>query len=235
MSEANESAAIKPKDDFDSTDWRLIALILGIKFVLYVFAVQAFHIWADQPVPGGRFGWLEIWNRWDAESYLSIAEHGYSNDPDRRHLLNFYPFYPWTVRLFALILGNYHLSAVWVSTLASVAAGLLLRRLVELDHSTEIAERAVWFLFIYPTSYFLHAAYTESLFLALVLGSLLAARKARWVEAGVFGALVCLTRGPGIVIIPTLCIAAWQQYGKTRRISWSWLWILIAPLGYLVF
>src|SRR5258706_9089175 len=109
MNAANESTTAKPKDDFDATDWRLIALIVGIKLVLFVFAVQAFHIWADQPVPDGRFGWLEIWKRWDAENYLRIAEFGYSNDADHRHLLNFYPLYPWTVRLFALAIGDYHL------------------------------------------------------------------------------------------------------------------------------
>jgi hypothetical protein len=235
MSAANETIAAKPKTDFDPTDLRLVALIVGIKLVLYIFAVQAFHVWADQPVPDGRFGWLEIWKRWDVDNYLGIAEFGYANDAEHRHLLNFYPLYPWTVRAFALLIGNYFVSAVWISTLASVAAGLLLRRLVELDHSAKIAERAVWFFFIFPTSYFLHTAYTESLFLALVLGCLLAACKGRWAWAGILGALVCLTRGPGVVIIPTLCVEAWQQYRAMRRWNWAWLWIAVVPLGYLIF
>ena len=40
------------------------------------------------------------------------------------------------------------------------------------------------FLLIFPTAYFLHIGYTESLFLALVLGSFLAARTDRWWLAG---------------------------------------------------
>ena len=234
MSEANKTTEAKAryKLNISAADWRVISLILGVKLVLFIFAAQAFHVWADQPT-SGWFGWLEIWKRWDVESYLSIAEFGYSNAESRRHLLNFYPFFPLTVRFFALVFRNYYLSAMWVSTLASVAAGLLLRRLVELDYSAEIAERAVWFLFIFPTSYFLHAAYTESLFLALVLGCLLEARKDRWANAGMLGAMACLTRGPGIVIIPTLCVEAWGQYRATRRLRWAWLGIAIAPLGYL--
>ena len=42
-----------------------------------------------------------------------------------------------------------------------------------------VAMRAAWFLLIFPTAYFLHIGYTESLFLALVLGSFLAARTDR--------------------------------------------------------
>jgi len=235
MSVASETIAAKPRSDFDPTDLRLVALIVGIKLVLFAFAVQAFHVWAEQSVPAGRFGWLEIWKRWDADNYLNIAEFGYRNDAEHLSLLNFYPLYPWTVRAFALLVGDYFVSAVWISTLASIAAGLLLRRLVELNHSAQIAERAVWFLFIFPTSYFLHTAYTESLFLALVLGSLLAACKGRWAWAGLLGALACLTRGPGVVIIPTLCVEAWQQYRAKPRWNWAWLWIAVAPLGYLVF
>jgi Gpi18-like mannosyltransferase len=227
-----ETGAARRKEPiFTAADWRTIALILGIKLVIYVFAAQAFHVWADEPTPGW-FGWLDIWKRWDAESYLNIAEFGYSNAEDRRYLLSFYPFYPLVVRLFAFVIRDYHLSAVLVSTLASLAAGLSLRRLVEMDYSAEVAERAVWFLFIYPTSYFLHAAYTEGLFLALVLASLLAARKERWADAGLLGALACMTRNPGILIIPTLLVEAWRQYRVKRRWRWGWLWIAMAPLGY---
>jgi len=49
------------------------------------------------------------------------------------------------------------------------------------------------------------------------------------------GALACLTRGPGIVIIPTLCVEAWSQYRATRRLRWAWGWIAVAPVGYLLF
>ena len=56
----------------------------------------------------------------------------------------------------------------------------LLFRLVSLETSPAVGLRAVWFLLIFPTAYFLQIGYTESLFLAFVLGSFLAARTDRW-------------------------------------------------------
>jgi Gpi18-like mannosyltransferase len=93
----------------------------------------------------------------------------------------------------------------------------------------------VWFLFIFPTSYFLHIGYTESLFLALALGCFLAARTDRWWLAGLLGALVCGTRINGLLLVPALAVEALQVYRATRRWQWSWLWIAIVPLGTVVY
>src|SRR2546430_12512406 len=81
------------------------------------------------------------------------------------------------VRVVAVLNVNYLVSALIVSAIALIAAALLLRRLAQIDLSPEIALRSVWFFLIFPTAYFLHAPYTESLFLALAIGSIFAARK----------------------------------------------------------
>ena len=147
-------------------------------------------------------------------------------------LLVFYPLYPWTVRLFAFVTRDYLVSAFVVSTLASLVTAIVLLRLVELDYSKELAQRAVWFLFIFPTSYFLHIGYTESLFLMLALSSIYSARKQRWYLAGVFGALSCMTRANGLILLPVLVAEAAYQYWTTRRWQWQWLWIAVAGLGF---
>src|SRR5262249_59616967 len=96
---------------------------------------------------------------------------------------------------------------------------ILLRRLVQLDYPASVALRSVWFFLIFPTAYFLHVAYSESLFIALALACLLAARRERWWWAGVLGAFCWMTRGVGAVVVPTLAVEATQQYW-TRR-SWN--------------
>src|SRR6476620_5134641 len=151
-------------------DWSTIALILGIKVLLFTFAVQAV---ATLSTSHGT--WLEIWNRWDTRHYLRPAEHGYATSGDTRVSLVFFPLYPWLVRGAAFFVRNYMAAAFVVSGIASIAVGLLLQKLVRLDESEAVARNTVWFLFIFPTSYFLHIAYTESLFLALTLGCFLAA------------------------------------------------------------
>ena len=108
-------------------------------------------------------------------------------------------------------------------------------RLVKLDYSTQIAARAFWFLIIFPTSYFLHIGYTESLFLLLVFASIYAARTNRWVFAGIIGALACMTRANGLVLIPVLAVEAIHQYSGERKIQFSWASIALIPVGFLVY
>lgn len=211
---------------------RLIGIVVSIKALLFLFAIQSYQVLQNQRVVGVR-GWLEIWNRWDALNYQKLAQFGYSATGELQPLLAFYPLYPWTVRLFAFVTRDYLTSAFIVSTLASLVTAIVFLRLVELDYSKELAQRAVWFLFIFPTSYFLHIGYTESLFLMLAFSCVYAARKQRWLLAGLFGALTCLTRANGLVLLPVLTAEAAHQYWTTRRWQWQWLWIGVAGFGFV--
>ncbi|MDQ3198834.1 MAG: hypothetical protein M3Q46_06555 [Verrucomicrobiota bacterium] len=209
-------------------DWPIIALVLGIKALLLTFGVQA--VASFSPV---HPGWLEIWNRWDATHYLRLAETGYTASGEARVSLVFFPLYPWFVRIIGWVVRDYQVAAFVASGVASVAAALLLRRLARYDESDEVARHSVWFLLIFPTAFFLHIGYTESLFLALVLGCFLAARKERWALAGVLGASACLTRVNGMILLPALATEVTLQYWRTRRIDLRWLWLGLVPFGFL--
>jgi len=210
---------------------RLMVMILAFKALLFLFAGQSYQALSNQRIDGVRAR-FEIWNRWDAINYQKLAEFGYNATAEMRPRMVFYPLYPWIVRMFAFVTHDYLISAFIVSTIASLAAAILLHRLVALEYSKDMAQRAVWFLFIFPTSYFLHIGYTESLFLMLALGSVLCARKQRWLLAGIFGALACLTRVNGLVLIPALAVEAGHQYWTTRRWQWQWLAIGLIALGF---
>src|SRR6185436_11511778 len=199
--------------------------------LLFLFGTQSYQVLENQRVDRLR-GWLEIWNRWDALNYQKLAQFGYSATGDLQPLLVFYPLFPWTVRLLAFVIRDYLVSAFIVSTIASLVAAIVLLRLVELDYSRQLAQRAVWFLFIFPTSYFLHIGYTESLFLMLALSCVYSARKQRWLAAAIFGALTCMTRANGLVLLPVLVMEAVQEYWNTRRWRWQWLYIPLAACGF---
>lgn len=211
----------------DSETTLLILVLKGLVLLLAALSVQTLF---DQDE-----SWHTLWNRWDASHYLSLAENGYDATGEGRFSIVFYPLYPWLVRAVAFVCQSYFGAALLVSGAASICAGLLLRRLVELDHPAKVARLAVWFFFIFPTAYFLHIGYTESLFLALVLGCVLAARMQFWAVAGALGALACLTRVNGLLLVPTLLVEAWLQYRLTRRINWRWLWIAACGLGFAAY
>lgn len=215
-------------------DWSLVWQILAIKGLIVIFGVQIYYALLNKP--GGRWrDWLELWNRWDSIRYVRIAQFGYSGDGSDKNDLFGFPLFPWIVRLFSYVFQDYLISGFIVSGLAAVAAGLLFYKLVRIDYSDSIARNSVWFLLIFPTAYFLHINYNESLFIALAVGSLLAARREHWAIAGILGAFLCLTRVNGLVIIPTLLTEAFLQFRVSRRWQNQWLWLAVAPFGFGIF
>ena len=79
----------------------------------------------------------------------------------------------------------------------------------------------------FPTAYFLHVPYTESLFFVLIIGSLLAARRDCWWLA----ALSWTTCANGMVLLSTLAVEKAHQFWTTRR----WLWIALVAAGFGVY
>lgn len=215
-------------------NWSLVWTILAVKGVILIFGVQSYLTWMNKPIDKW-YGWLEIWNRWDSLRHIRLAQIGYAGVGSERADLIGFPLYPWLVRLFALVFQDYLISAFVVSGLALIAAGLLLHKLVLADFPDSTARNSVWFMLIFPTAYFLHINYNESLFIALTVGCFLAARQGNWSLAGTLGLLVCLTRLNGLVIFPALLVEVLLQYRTTRRWQREWSWILAAPLGFGIY
>jgi hypothetical protein len=194
-------------------DWIVIGWVLAIKVLLFVVAAKSYPILWNSHLNGAR-RWFEIWDQWDFGYYREIAESGYNSGDGS---LAFYPLFPWLLRLVAYVCKSYFFAGLIVSGIASIVAAVLFRRLVQLDYTASVALRSVLFLLIFPTAYFLHVGYSESLFLAMALGSILAARVERWWLAGVLGVFCWMTRGVGAVLVPTLAVEAAQQYWMRRK------------------
>ncbi|MDT7808388.1 MAG: hypothetical protein QOJ70_2201 [Acidobacteriota bacterium] len=217
-------------------DARTVALVLAVKALLLLFGVQAFVVGQNQRL-GSFYGWLSIWNRWDAPHYLDIARTGYVSDGVEARWIVFYPLYPWLVRAAAFVLRDELIGALFISALASIAAGLLLYRLARLDEPEEVARTAVFLMLIFPTAYFLHIGYTESLFLALAMGAFLAARSRCWWAAGLLGGLAAMTRVNGLLLLPALLFEARAEYaasGRTR-LPRGLAWLALVGVGFGVY
>jgi len=236
----------------DSNERLIIGLTLAIKvgvLLLGVIAWQAVH-GSHVDFPG-----LSLWDRWDAPHYTDLIVYGYQTD-DPGTLTNangyqqvypgelelyivFYPLFPWLGGIVNALIHAPVLSAFVVAGVASVVLGPLFYRLVKHDESPDVALRSAWFLLIFPTAYFLHIGYTEALFLALVIGSFLAARTGRWWLAGLVGGLAALTRINGLVLLLALPVEAATQWYMTppaeRRFRWEWLAIGLVGVGFGVY
>lgn len=151
--------------------------------------------------------------RWDTTWFLQIANDGYV---DTTHAA-FFPLYPFLARAAGLVFGSALVGGVLVSFACGVAALAVLHRLTALELGAEAARAGVWLLACFPAAFFLSAVYSESLFLALSLGSVYAARTGRWGWAGALGGLAAMTRSAGVVLLVALAVLWWQQSERRPR------------------
>lgn len=171
-----------------------------------------------EPVTEGwRGALLGMWQRFDTIHYQRIAASGYA-DPD---LVAFPPLYPLSMRLVATLLAGDTLLAGWlVSNVCALLAMVLLYRLAARLYDEAVARRSLIYLALFPTSFFLLAPYTESLFLFLALASCWLARQGRLGWAGVIGAACALTRFAGIFTFLPIVYELWKRRSPLFSVSW---------------
>jgi hypothetical protein len=185
--------------------------------------------------------------RWDSVWYLAIAHDGY-----REHTrAAFFPLYPVLIRAFGWIVGSDLVAGALISLGCMVIGLAVVHRLAELELGPERARAAVYLIAFFPMALFLSAVYTESLFLALSAGALLAGRQGRWALAGMLGAAASATRSTGLLLVAPLLLLflygprgdgraaevlarrgpRWPRYRPGPRIGW----IALVPLGTVAF
>lgn len=212
-------------------------ILLRLALSVYAFAATflfqvpppCFHHgvvdWTSMPVlyadglDGRLFG---VWERWDACWYLRIAEYGYEvGEPGTA----FFPVYPMAIRILApLFLGNVVLAALAVSAIGYIAAMAILHAMVTTDLDRDTADRAMLYLSVFPTAFFLFAPFTESVFLALALAALYCMRTKRYGYAVVAALLVGLTRPQGVLLgLPlaweTLLVLRDRRFAQGHRLA----------------
>jgi hypothetical protein len=144
---------------------------------------------------------VNMWARWDGGWYLDIAKHGYRFVSGKQSNVAFFPFYPYLVREIHHLIplsrdAGWLLVGIVVSNAALLVGLIYFYELVLLDCDRHTAARAVVYLCVFPTTLFLSAVYSESLFLALVISAFYYARTTRWLAAGALAAaaLHCAAR-----------------------------------------
>ena len=145
--------------------------------------------------------------QWDAVWFLHIAEHGY----DREETTAFFPVYPLVVRGVSEVLRSEVAAGVLVSLASGAVAVLVLHRLARPLLGEAGARDSVLLFTLYPIAFVFTAAYSEGLFLACAIGSLLAGTQRRALLAGLLGGLACGTRLVGLALLPALIVQLWPR------------------------
>ncbi len=174
--------------------------------------------------------------RWDSVWYLAIAADGYGGGAREA----FFPLYPLLVRVAGAPLGSALVGGALLSTALLGVALVVLHRLVALDHDRAVARNAVLVTALMPMSFFFSAVYSESLFLALSVGAVYAARRDRWAWAGVLGALAATSRSAGVLLlVPLAMIYLWgverPRLTTRRPLRGDAGWLGLVPLGLVAY
>ena len=138
---------------------------------------------------------LDGWARWDAAHYVALARFGYSTEnPSDGDGLGFLPLFSLLMRALVRISGAnptdgaYAVAGIVIANVCFVVAVALFAKLSGRILSGHTAVYPVMLLCLMPFSFFLNAAYSESLFLAIVLSTLLLALDGKWLGAGAVAA-----------------------------------------------
>jgi hypothetical protein len=229
---------------------RLVIMLTGVFAVLEIGRAPRTRGFdpAGLTMPFGYFGNLLAapFARWDSVWYLAIGQGGYpAGNPSRTA---FFPLYPILMRAVGLVIQSDLIAGVIISLACFLIALTLLYELVSLELDSERARVTVLLIAFCPMAYFYSAVYSESLYLALSVGCILAARHARWPLAGVLGLLAASSRNSGIMLIvpvlafflygprgdlpvPDFVRGGWRRVLPRYRLTWPACWALLIPLG----
>jgi hypothetical protein len=159
---------------------------------------------------------------WDGQWYSEIAGNGYALAGMDYSSVAFFPAYPLLGRAIMRVTGLGADVALSLASNALFLAALYLlaayvrRRYDDSDASLE--GFAVLAVAAVPTSFFFRAAYSESLFLFVVI-LFLTAMQRRWslpLVAAIVG-LATAIRPVGIALIPPLLLYAWESSGGMSK------------------
>jgi hypothetical protein len=203
---------------------------------------QTVHV-DGRPLSTSR-GVTNMFSRWDAGWYLSLARDGYHFVPGQQSNAAFFPLYPLLIRFVHTFSpgdsdGSWLNAGILVSNVMLLVGLTYLFLLVRMDFDAPTARRSVLYALVFPTTLFFSAVYTESSFLAVTVACIYYARKGQWWIAGLLAGLATVTRSPGVVVALPLGIEYLRQKDfKLRKLSWDVLALSFVPLalaGFLLF
>lgn len=193
----------------------------------------------------------EALRSWDGQWFLAIADGGYAGVPDglvdaygqrsAETPLAFFPGYPTVVRWFAAVDGSGGIGLVTAALTVTIVSGVFCSYgLARLGRRISGGSRRVGLILVAlfaaaPMSVVLSMAYSEAMFCALAVWSLVGLMERRWVLAGVCCSLAGLVRSTGAALVLAVCVAAVFAVVR-RQDGWRpWVGGLVAPVGLLAY
>ena len=168
----------------------------------------------------------------DGVHYLTIANSGYFGIG---LIQAFFPLFPLLMHFLHLIIDNLLLAGLLLAQVFALSSMLSFYYLVKIYYGQKIARRALLAMSVFVSAFYLRSLYNEGLFLTLVFGTFIAAKKGHFTYAGILAALASATRIVGIGLWPSLLLFVWlhqrHNYKAYLQVSLS----VFGLIGYMVY
>jgi hypothetical protein len=219
------------------------------RFIPYLGFFPYRELLADFHLPQ----WLYSYANFDGIHYLLIAKNGYS-----QYEQAFFPLYPLLIHIVSFITRNELISGLLISNISIFIGLFVFYKYLLLIQNTKYQIRntnttldfmdfqtlwTLFFLLLFPTSFFFGAVYTEGLFFLLLISSLYFLEKKNYKLAGSFAVLSSLTRLIGVFLIIPFALKMYSELRKSKfpaspagRLNLKSLFLLLTPLlGLLIY
>ncbi len=214
-------------------EWLLAVLLtLVIVTVGSIIGIENNKIALFNPSPVSRYvteptNKLSFLANWDGVDYINIAKHGYSSPS----LTNFFLLYPIILNLVNKIISSPLISGLIISWTFMVGAIYYYLKVIKLFFQVEDnleAVKAVFLFILFPSSVYLMAVYTESLFAFLSLGAIYYALQRRYFIASFLTTLACVTHVNGVFLLILVGLILIEQKEKLRNV---FIGLVIGSIG----
>lgn len=219
-----------------------MAVFAATRLIAMVTAAYLLPLGEFRVIHRSLWGWMV--NTFDGDWYAIVAAHGYPTTDviPKAGLFKWFPGYPAAIHVIAWIPGmDIARAGIFVTTAAGFAAAWGILRLglrLTGDSRTSLLMVALWG--VAPGAMVLSMMYSEALFCALAVWTLVALAERRWLTAGV----LCLAAGTvhsnAVALIAAVAVAALVsviEAGRARRplaeFARPVAAVLLAPLGFI--
>ncbi len=170
-------------------------------------------------------GWIhtrsfthEIGN-WDGYWYQLMANHGYPNHVIHgQSTLGFFPLYPMLMAaVMPLTAGSAATAGLVISTIGGLIAAILVQEIATEWWDEAAGRRAAVLFCLFPGSVVFSMVYTEGILIPLVIGSLLALGRRRWLLAGVLAAFATAANVTAVPLVLALALGALRAIRQSTR------------------
>lgn len=225
------------KDRFGNSSLfiKIFISTIAIHWVILVLGYVVFYMNGQADTGFFTYFYQKFSTGGDTPHYINIAKNGYAANGEFANLIVFYPLYPFLMKILSFVVRDYFISGVIISNVCLGISGYYLYRITEKELGRKKAYDG-WIIYVlYPFGMFTILAFTESLFIMLVLMALYYISEKKWIVGGIIGMLAALSRSQGIALLVPAVYEAVVYMVKNRKFAVKSIAVFLTPVGTFIY